>query len=137
MTRLGKGGDGPWENRTHLYERGNFDPEDKPFLSRCVAGHLNAEHSVQRAQHPEHPGVDHLIVRRHDGAHIHPGWRALQEIKDRLAPDGTERFGLEIFPPRRLVIDNHPLYHVWVMPLGWEPPGGLGLHSEQEGNVPT
>jgi hypothetical protein len=72
-------------------------------------------------------------VARHNGANVHPGWSALQSIKDQLAPRGHERFGLEVFPPTELIVDNAPLWHVWVMPVGWEP--GFGLHDEQEGKV--
>lgn len=123
--KLGTGGSGPWENRTH---RLGEIPGQNPFI---VAGHLNAEHSVQRFQYPEHPGVDLLTVRRHDGGDQHPGWKALQSIKNVLAPDGTERFGFEHFPPARWVIDNYNLWHIWVMPIGWQP--GVGIHPEQEG----
>lgn len=124
--KLGTGGMGPWENRSHrIRER-----HPNPF---CVAGHLNQEHSVQRFQYPDHPGWDLLTVRRHDEEPIHPGWKALQSIKNVLAPDGTERFGFEAFPPAKFVIDNHHLWHIWVMPVGEQP--GIGLHDGQIGKV--
>lgn len=123
---LGLGGDGPWEDRVDLIRAEH--PNDA-----VVGGYLNAEHSVQLYQHPELPGIDHLIVRRHDGQHRHPGWAALQAIKDAIAPNGPERFAVEVFPPTDLVIDNHPLWHLWVMQQGWEP--GFGLHSAQAGGV--
>jgi hypothetical protein len=116
---LGSGGDGPWEDRTADI----LDRHPNPF---AVAGHLNAEHSVQRFQYPDYEGFDLLTVRRHDGEPRHPGWKALQAIKNRLAPDGTERFGYEFFPPQALVVDNYNLWHVWVFPIDHSPP--IGLH---------
>jgi hypothetical protein len=129
---LGRNGSGPWEDRTLLYQA----QAAGPFSLRVVAAHLNQTYSVQRAQHPEHPGVDHLVVRRHDDAPVE-SWTDLQRIKDRLAPDGAQRYAIEIYPPTVFVVDNHNLYHLWVMPLGWEPPGGIGIHDGQPGAVPV
>jgi hypothetical protein len=125
--KLGRGGEGPWEDRSEMFiklarSEGNKD---------VVAGHLNRDYAVQRRQYVSHPGIDLLTVMRHDKANQHPGWAVLQSIKNKLAPDGTERFGMEVFPPARFVIDNSHLWHVWVMPLGWEP--GFGFHSDQKG----
>lgn len=120
MTALGTGGSGPWEDRTQLVLKAHTNP-------CCVAGHLNQDHSVQRFQYDDYPGIDVLTVRRHDGEAIHPGWAALQKIKDRLAPDGTERWGFELFPPTIEVVDNHNLWHVWVMPRDWRPPIAMGV----------
>ena len=129
--RLGKGGEGPWEDRTAKFVKSaRFSTGGKTAV---VAGHLNQTFSVQRRQYREHPGIDVLTIGRHNGANVHPGWAVLQRIKDQLAPSGPERFGLEVYPPTALVVDNAPLWHVWVMPLGWEP--GFGLHADQVGKV--
>lgn len=117
VAHLGEGSRGPWENRSHV------------LLSRrpsypVTAAWVNATYSVQLLQHPTHPGIDHLLVRRHDsGTDI--GWSDLQRIKDRLAPGGQGRWALEAFPPLAAVIDNENLRHVWVMPAGWAPPVDL------------
>lgn len=109
---------GPWENRTAAVR-----------LARAAgavsypieAAWLNATFSVQLLRHDTHPGIDHLLVRRHDdGTDI--GWADLQAIKDRLLDDGQARWAYEAFPPKLEVIDNQNLRHLWVMPVGWQPP---------------
>lgn len=126
----GEGGKGPWVNRSH---RINEMLIRSGLMPDCVAVHVNTDYLVQRCQYGDHPGIDHLIIRRNDGEAGHPGWLALQQMKDTLAPNGTERFGYEIFPPRRYVVDDCHLYHVWVMPIDWTPP--IGLHPNQDGTV--
>jgi hypothetical protein len=130
--RLGTGTESPWEDCTASFvsmsrEQGN---------PHVVAAHRNLSYIVQRRQYPEHPGFDLLTVSRQhhtDDTPVdqHPGWKHLQSIKDRFAPDGMDRFGVEVFPPRRFVVDNCDLWHVWVYPLGVEL--GFGFHPEQEG----
>lgn len=112
--KLGAGADGPWENRSEAIDRLHPNPA-------AVGGWLNDTYSVQLFQHPTHPSIDHLCVRRHDEGTEIP-WADLQRIKDRLADDGPERWGVEVFPPAEALIDNHNLRHVWVMPIGWSPP---------------
>lgn len=121
VAHLGRGADGPWENRSHAMlaarETGRISyPVEQAWL--------NATYSVQLLRHPAHPGIDHLLVHRHDeGVDIF--WRDLQTIKDRLLPDGQTRWAIEAFPPRLAIVDNHNLRHVWVMPAGWTAPVDL------------
>jgi hypothetical protein len=111
--KLGVGAEGPWENRHELIQERHGNPA-------AVGGWLNETYSVQLFQHPTHPGIDHLCIRRHDEGTEIP-WTDLQRIKDRLATDGVERWGIEAFPPMTAVIDNCNLRHIWVMPVGWTP----------------
>lgn len=117
--RLGRGTEGPWENRHALIKAEHPNPA-------AVGGWLNSTYSVQHFQHPTHPGIDHLCVMRHDGGTDIP-WPHMQRIKCRLAPEGVVRWGVEVFPPQLEVVDNCNLRHIWVMPLGWEPP--VDLHD--------
>lgn len=117
LGHLGKGGEGPWENRTHRIA------QHTPSYP-VVACWVNADLNVQLLQHPTHPGVDHLLVARNDGGTA-IGWRELQALKDRLLPDGQLRWALEVFPPRAAIVDNANLRHVWVMPAGYTPPVDL------------
>jgi hypothetical protein len=115
--KLGVGAEGPWENRHALIRARHPNPA-------AVGGWLNETYSVQLFQHPTHPGIDHLCVRRHDeGTEI--SWPDLQRIKDRLAPDGRDRWAVEVFPPALAVVDNYNLRHIWVMPVEWTPPVDL------------
>lgn len=115
--KLGVGAEGPWENRSALV--GLAHP-----VRAAVGGWLNQTYSVQLFQHPTHPDIDHLCVRRHDDGTEVP-WRDLQRIKDRIAQDGADRWAVEVFPPALAVVDNCNLRHLWVMPVGWEPPVDL------------
>lgn len=118
VEHLGRGGDGPWENRTSTA----IEMRDEGVISYpVVAAWLNAEYSVQLLRHETHPGIDHLLIRRHDEGTDFP-WPVLQAIKDRLAPDGQLRWAHEAFPPRLAVVDNRNLRHLFVMPIGWEQP---------------
>jgi len=134
VAKLGTGGDGPWKTRPE-YVAEQVESGRMPHL---VAAGFNHDYTVQRRQYAHLPGIDVLTVRPIDAAdadqNVHPGWAVLQKIKNRWAPDGTERFGFEVFPPQQLVVDNFPLYHVWVMPLGYDP--GFGLHPDQKGHAP-
>ncbi len=126
--KLGTGGEGPWENCWQAVERASARNPHR------VAAHRNRDFHVQRFAYPQTvgpipAGVEVLTVGRQDESDNHPGWRVLQSIKNRLAPNGTERYGVEMFPPAQLVVDNAHLWHIWVMPLGWEP--GFGLHLER------
>lgn len=109
---------GPWENRTHMVAAG-LHPNP---AARGVW--LDQTYSVQLFHHPEYPGVDHLCIARHDDGTEFP-WRHLQQIKDRLLPDGQFRWALEMFPPTLAVIDNCNLRHLWVMPSAFTPPVDL------------
>lgn len=116
---LGKGPNGPWENRKLQIEILHPNPA-------AVDGWLNDTYSVQLFNHPTHPGVDHLLIRRHDDGIDIPWWH-LQGIKDRLAPDGNKRWAIEVFPPAAGVVDNCNVRHIWVMPLEYSPP--VDLHD--------
>lgn len=118
---LGRGGLGPWENRTHRV----VAAQKARLVSYPVAAAwVNAELSVQLLRHASHPGIDHLLVRRHDQG-IDVPWSWLQAVKDRLLSDGQLRWAIEVFPPRDAIVDNYNLRHVWVMPRGWTAPVDL------------
>lgn len=125
--KLGTGTESPWEDCTAVALR-QREQQEVPTI---VAAHRNLTYIVHRRQYEQLPGYDLLTIKRQDETDQHPGWKHMQSIKDRFAPDGMERFGIEVFPPRLYVVDNHDLWHVWVYPLGVEL--GFGFHPEQEG----
>lgn len=55
--------------------------------------------------------VIHLLVRPHNQRH--PGWAALQEIKNEVC--GREAWGFEAFPRQSEVVDSANIYHIWVV----------------------
>lgn len=55
--------------------------------------------------------VIHLLVRPHNQRH--PGWAALQEIKNAVC--GSEAWGFEAFPRESELVDSANLYHIWVV----------------------
>ena len=112
-SRLGTGSKGPWENRRQVMR----DALAAGLIHYPVVdGWLNATYSVQLLEHDTHPGIAHLIVRRHDEG-IEFSWSDLQQIKDRFAGQG--RWAIEMFPTRDALVDNANLRHLWVMPAGW------------------
>jgi hypothetical protein len=116
----GMGASGPWAKR----------PEVVAGLRRQnparVDAWLNQTYSVQLFRHAPLPGIDHLVVRRHDEGTDIP-WTHMQAIKDRLADNGHNRWAIEVFPPCGEVIDNCNIRHIWVMPQGWTSP--VDLHT--------
>lgn len=118
---LGAGGEGPWENRSHLASAARAAGL---LAYPIVSAWLNATYSVQLLRHDTHPGIDHLVVKRHDDGTNIP-WPHLQKIKDRLLPNGQLRWAIEVFPPRLAIVDNCNVRHVWVMPPAWVAPVDL------------
>lgn len=115
--KLGTGAEGPWENREAMVLAIHPNPA-------AAGGWLNGTYAVQLFRHPTHPGVDHLCVLRQDQGTEIP-WTDMQRIKDRLLSDGSDRWGIEVFPPTLAIVDNCNLRHIWVMPLDWRPPVDL------------
>jgi hypothetical protein len=64
----------------------------------------------------------HLAIRT--PSHAEPRWAELQRIKDELC--GPERCAVQVCPARSRLIDDADMYHLWVMPSGFEP--AFGLH---------
>jgi hypothetical protein len=79
---------------------------------------------------PLKSGVHHLAIRTASNAE--PPWRDLQRIKDELGYKG--RFAFQVCPPHERIIDQADMYHLWVMPEGYEP--GFGLHPLDEATAP-
>lgn len=111
---IGAGADGPWESRRATVRQA---VRDGVLTYPVVDAWVNQTYSVQLLQHPEHPGIDHLLVRRHDGQ-PDIGWADLQKIKDSRLDDGQFRWAYEVYPPRLAIVDNANLRHVWVLPRG-------------------
>jgi hypothetical protein len=71
---------------------------------------------------PENGRV-HLAIRT--ASNLEPPWRDLQRIKNELF--GAERFAVQVCPPASRLVDDADMYHLWIMPKGYEP--GFGLHD--------
>lgn len=55
----------------------------------------------------------HLTFKRNDRSAVRD-WRHFQAIKNEVA--GSEREGIEIFPPESMLVDAANEYHLWVLP---------------------
>jgi hypothetical protein len=116
---------GQWEKldpNTESRKRGMRNP-----LTGMVAFWKNNVYSVQ-VYHQDVPGlgqVQQLCIRKHDGKARVP-WADKQRIKDELV--GQDYTAIEVFPTAANLVDEADLYHLWVMPLGYEFP--FGLHIE-------
>jgi hypothetical protein len=72
-------------------------------------------------------GVTHLAIRT--ASSLEPPWRDLQRIKNELF--GEARFAVQVCPPQARLVDEADMYHLWIMPPGFEP--RFGLHPDDEG----
>ncbi len=57
-------------------------------------------------------GITHAAVASLSG--IRPTWHEMQRIKDSLF--GHDKTAVEIYPPRRDVVDGADLFHLWILP---------------------
>lgn len=123
---------GPWEWRNHLTDPrsvskiGTIAP-DYPTRMQLKRACLNLVYSVQFFERASDWGtIDHLLIRRHDGAAEPFAWADLQRIKDELC--GAARVAVEVFPPQSQLVDAANCRHLWVLPDGFALP--FGLHVE-------
>lgn len=67
----------------------------------------------------------HMVMRLKPDATPLSGltWAAKQRIKDDLF--GAERVAVEVFPPRKELVDQADAYHLWVLPEGFKLPFGV------------
>lgn len=107
-----------------------FEPGPSPIglVDRAEECWRNNRYIVFRcvAERTEWGPVERLMVRRNDGGTGVP-WADMQRIKDELC--GPERVAVEVFPPRSELVDNRNIYHLWVLPEGFELPFGLEVGS--------
>ncbi|MEN9924062.1 MAG: hypothetical protein RL268_188 [Pseudomonadota bacterium] len=62
--------------------------------------------------------VRHLAIRT--ASNLEPPWRDKQRIKDELF--GQDAVAVEVMPPAGELIDEADMYHMWVLPEGFEMP---------------
>ena len=65
--------------------------------------------------------VEHMAIRNADNTDI--PWATKQKIKNELA--GRKRTAIEVFPDEDRLIDVVGMYHLWVLPEGFELPFGI------------
>ena len=89
----------------------------------CLGAYVSPLYSVQVYERDTAWGtVLHLSIRRHDGKTDVP-WSHKQRIKDQLV--GRHRTAIEVFPAAAELTDDANLYHLWVLPEGFELPFAL------------
>jgi hypothetical protein len=64
------------------------------------------------------------MVRRHDAKPVR-SWPDLQRIKDTLPVGGPERIAIEVYPRDSELVDDANMYHLWLLPEGFDLPFGL------------
>lgn len=118
--------------------------EEIPFKSEAIARGITAKvpeglvrfvknnrYSVQFFHHETEWGqVEQLVVRRHDQKPVH-SWVDMQRIKDELA--GCDRVAIEVFPTQEQLVDQANVYHLWVLPEGFQFPFGLHFDGWSQG----
>jgi hypothetical protein len=76
--------------------------------------------------HPRWGVIQHLIIRRHDGAEIAAKWDVLQQIKNDMV--GAEAFAVEMYPAESAVVDEVNWRLLWIIPAEAMP---FGLRPDQ------
>lgn len=71
--------------------------------------------------------VEHVTIQRLGGTGD-VGWKVKQEIKDDLF--GHQRVAIEVFPSSKNLVDVCDVYHLWVLPKGFELP--FGIHPTRD-----
>lgn len=69
-------------------------------------------------------GGYHLAIRT--VSNLEPKWAELQRIKNELF--GEDRSAVQVYPKQSRLIDEADMYHLWIMPEGYE--FGFGLHED-------
>lgn len=112
-----------WDDRSSEAERAPNQGNWGGSWGRCVGIWISPIYVVLVYTRDTAWGeVTHLAIRRADEKPEMP-WRDMQRIKDELV--GPERLGVEVFPPRSAVMDQANMYHLWVLPEGFDLPFGL------------
>lgn len=107
---------GPWREGRIPNER------DSPLLQNIHRTCHNGFYSVLFSEDQTAWGpVLHLWIRNKPNTSI--SWAEKQRIKDELV--GPERVAVEVFPARSRLIDHANMYHLWVLPEGFELPFAL------------
>ena len=70
--------------------------------------------------------VTHVAIRNADETDI--PWAEKQRIKNELF--GRDALAIEVFPKMSRLIDEANMYHLWVLPDGFEMPFGLHQHDK-------
>lgn len=79
-------------------------------------------------------GMAYLSIKRLDRKPIR-SWTDLQQIKNALCEDGQDRWAVELYPPECQLVNVADQYHLYVYPVGFNPPFGKyprGLPWEDE-----
>ncbi len=114
---------GKWEDKSETLK----DHPLNQLFSRIHAAWTNQVLSVQISDEATDWGtVTHLWVRRHDQQPT--TWGELQRVKNELV--GVDRVGVEVMPAVADLVDQaKAMYHVYVLPEGFQLPFGLHLRG--------
>lgn len=77
--------------------------------------------------------VEHVTIGRigPEGGDI--PWAVKQQIKDELF--GTRATAIEVFPAKKNLVDVMDIYHLWVLPKGFQLP--FGIHPTRDPQCPA
>ncbi|MDO5061879.1 MAG: hypothetical protein Q4D77_01775 [Peptostreptococcaceae bacterium] len=70
--------------------------------------------------------VEHICIRNAESTDI--PWAEKQRIKNELY--GENRIAIEVYPSKDRLVDSVNMYHLWIMPEGFEMP--FGIHENDK-----
>lgn len=76
--------------------------------------------------------VEHACIRNVDNSDI--PWAEKQRIKNELFGDKVT--AIEVYPSKNRLVDEAGMYHLWVLPEGFELPFGLHCNDEKTEHIP-
>ena len=84
-------------------------------------------------------GMVYLSIKRLDRKPVR-SWTDLQQIKNALCEEGKDRWAVELYPPECQLVNVADQYHLYVYPVGFNPPfgkypRGLPWEDEEESNA--
>jgi len=71
--------------------------------------------------------VEHVCIRNTDNSDI--TWSEKQRIKNELF--GDRATAIEVYPKRSRLVDEVGMYHLWILPEGFELPFGISKDDKQ------
>ena len=113
----------PWSRFQHSKRRASrsfpFSRPGRGWLREVRWAWANDLYAILcRPVHTEIGDVIHCSIRT--ASNLEPPWRDKQRIKNELF--GEDRVAVEVMPAASKLVDEADMYHMWVLPEGYQMP---------------
>lgn len=111
-----------------MYEHGTWAKQMDRYWESDDGYHVSS-----RLIRTEWGVVEHVTIGRMGNGCGDIPWAIKQEIKNELF--GSRTTAIEVFPSKKNLIDVMDLYHLWILPKGFQLP--FGIHPNRDPQCPT